>query len=165
MTLEDGANKAKRSLLRKIPYALHVITAKGEDGAFNGFTANWVTQAGFDPPMVALAIANDAYTLPLIQSGGYFVVNFIEQDSADFLRSVARPHRKAPDKLEDVELRESAHGVPVLADAVGYLEVTVKGGVEYGGDHQIVVGEVTDAAVFEDADIQTMQAAGMKYSG
>ncbi len=165
MTLEGDASKAKRLLLRKVPYGMYVITAKGEDGTFNGFTANWITQAGFDPPMVALAVANDAYTLPLIKSGKRFAINFIKNDSVSFLRGLARPYHKAPDKFDDIELAESANGTPILADSVGYLEVSVNGNVEYGGDHQIVVGEVTDAGVINEDEIQTMHAAGMKYSG
>lgn len=165
MALDDTASQAKRTVLRMIPYGLYVVTAKGDDGTTNGFTANWVTQAGFDPPMVALGIANDAYTLQLIRSGKRYAISVMEEGNRDLLRRLARPHFKAPDKLENLELSETESGTPVVADSLGYLELELRGELQYGSDHQLIVGEVVDAEVHREGQIQTMQAAGMKYSG
>lgn len=148
-----------------IPYGLYVVTARGADGSINGFTANWVTQAGFEPPMVALAIVNDSHTLELIRSSRRFAVTVMPEGSRDLLRRLGRPYFKAPEKIDGLELREAIHGTPVLAEGLGYVECEVRGELDYGADHRIVVGEVVDAGVFREGDIQTMQAAGMKYSG
>ena len=50
----------------------------------------------------------------------------------------------------------------------GMYVITSKGEngeIKYGADHQLVAGEIVDAAVFREGDAQMMQAAGMKYSG
>lgn len=165
MMMDDATTQAKRTVLRLFPYALHVVTARGADGAVGGFTANWVTQAGFEPPMLAVAIAADSYTLSLIRASGRFAVSAMPDGSRDLLRRLGRPHAKAPDKLEGVTLIMARHGTPALADALGYLECALRGELVYGADHQLLVGEIVDAAVLREGEAQSMAVAGMKYSG
>ena len=45
---------AKKTALRMIPYGLYVLTAAGKDGRKSAATVNWVTQASFAPPLVAV---------------------------------------------------------------------------------------------------------------
>lgn len=163
--MDEATVQAKRTMLRVIPYGLYVVTARGSDGASNGFTANWVTQAGFEPPMLSVAIVHESRTLELIRSSSQFAVTMMPEDSRDLVRRLGRPYFKAPDKLDGLSLHQAAHGTPVLADGLGYVECAVRGELEYGADHRIIVGEVIDAGVFLEGDIQTMRAAGMKYSG
>ena len=42
---------AKKVLLRKIPHGLFVCGVR-EGDEVNGFTASWVTQGSFEPPLV-----------------------------------------------------------------------------------------------------------------
>ena len=48
MNLED-----KKKVLRSFTYGLYVLTAKDWDEVAAG-TVNWVTQASFQPPLVAV---------------------------------------------------------------------------------------------------------------
>ena len=43
----------KKTTLRMIPYGLYVLTAAHSDGRISAGTVNWVTQASFEPPLVA----------------------------------------------------------------------------------------------------------------
>ena len=46
---------AKKTLLRKIPHGLFICgVTEGQE--VNGFTASWVTQASFEPPLVVMAV-------------------------------------------------------------------------------------------------------------
>ena len=65
---------AKKSVLRLFTYGLYAVTCAHEDVA-NVFTANWLTQVSFDPPMVAVSVENDSASLPLILASGLFAVN------------------------------------------------------------------------------------------
>jgi flavin reductase (DIM6/NTAB) family NADH-FMN oxidoreductase RutF len=163
--MDDAATQAKRTLLRMVPYGLYVVTVRGPDGEINGFTANWLAQAGFEPPMLMLAVAADAHSLPIMRASERFAVNFIPDGSVDLLKRLGRPHFKAPDKLEGLSLRDAAHGTPVLCDSLGYVECAIRGELAYGADHQVVVGEVVDAQVLDEGELQTMRVAGFKYSG
>jgi flavin reductase (DIM6/NTAB) family NADH-FMN oxidoreductase RutF len=163
--MDEAATQAKRTLLRMVPYGLYVVTVRGVDGEVNGFTANWLAQAGFEPPMLALAVAADAHSLPMMRASERFAVNFIPDGGVDLLRRLGRPHFKAPDKLEGLPLREAAYGTPVLKESLGYVECAIRGELVYGADHQIVVGEIVDAQILADGELQTMRVAGFKYSG
>ena len=44
---------AKKVLLRKIPHGLFVCGVRDGDEV-NGFTASWVTQGSFEPPLVVM---------------------------------------------------------------------------------------------------------------
>ena len=47
--------EAKKILLRKIPHGLFICGVRDEDkNEVNGFTASWVTQGSFTPPLVCL---------------------------------------------------------------------------------------------------------------
>ncbi len=48
---------AKKAILRHFPYGLYVVTV-AHDGDQHGMTANWLTQASFEPPMIVVAIEN-----------------------------------------------------------------------------------------------------------
>ena len=51
----------KKSVLRMIPYGMYVLTAKGKDDAVAAATVNWVTQASFAPPLVAVGVKTDSH--------------------------------------------------------------------------------------------------------
>jgi len=49
--------EAKKILLRKIPHGLFICGVRDEDkNEVNGFTASWVTQGSFTPPLVVMAV-------------------------------------------------------------------------------------------------------------
>src|SRR5207247_2291581 len=65
---------AKKSILRHFPYGLYAVTV-AHDGEDHGMTANWLTQAAFEPPMVvvgeivAAGIEHDGEPLTLQEAG------------------------------------------------------------------------------------------------
>ncbi|MGA1269457.1 MAG: flavin reductase, partial [Gemmobacter sp.] len=57
---------AKKRLVRKIPHGLFICgVAEGEE--VNGFTASWVTQGSFEPPLVVMAVRADSTSNGIIQ--------------------------------------------------------------------------------------------------
>jgi flavin reductase (DIM6/NTAB) family NADH-FMN oxidoreductase RutF len=42
----------KKSVLRMIPYGIHVLTANDGKGNISAATVNWVTQTAFEPLLV-----------------------------------------------------------------------------------------------------------------
>ncbi|MBA3644487.1 MAG: flavin reductase family protein, partial [Chloroflexia bacterium] len=64
----------------------------------------------------------------------------------------------------DLATRTSANGVPVLADALGYIVCRVADHID-AGDSVLFVAEVVEAAVFADASPLTMREAGFRHAG
>ena len=57
---------AKKTLLRKIPHGLFICgVAEGDE--VNGFTASWVTQGSFEPPLVVMGVRADSTSNGMIQ--------------------------------------------------------------------------------------------------
>ena len=64
----------KKTALRMIPYGIYVLTCEGEDGTVSAATVNWVTQASFKPPLVAVALKADSLAHSLTKDRGFFAV-------------------------------------------------------------------------------------------
>src|SRR5262245_13818746 len=73
---------AKKKLLRLIPHALYVLTCR-TDGKLAASTVSWVTQASFQPPLVALGLKKDSFTFEVVKQAGSFALNFLGHDQKD----------------------------------------------------------------------------------
>src|SRR5262245_20779114 len=68
--------QAKSDLLNKLTYGLYVATAASGDER-GAMLITWVTQASFDPPMVAVAVQTGAHTTAVMKQSGAFALNFM----------------------------------------------------------------------------------------
>lgn len=156
---------AKQTILRRFPYGLYVVTV-AHDGADHAMTANWVMQAAFEPPMVAVSLENTSRTIGLIRDARHFTVNVLSAGQREVAGKLGRSSLKAPDKLKGVKTRPAPHSKsPILVDALGWVECRTVASLP-AGDHTLVLGEVLEAGVeHADAAALTLQEAGFKYSG
>ena len=156
---------AKKIVLRQVTYGLYAVTAAhGEERGV--FTANWLTQVSFEPPLVALSVERDSSTLPLIEASGLFAICPLGDSQRDLAGALGRPKARAGDKYAayDLSVQLSAHGIPVLTDALGYVVCRVQDRVE-AGDSVVFIAEVVEAAVFADDAPLTMRDAGFRHAG
>jgi len=154
---------AKKAVLRLFTYGLYAVTC-AHDGDANVFTANWVTQTSFDPPMLALSIENDSASLPLILASGLFAVQPFAAGQRELAGLLGKPRAHVGDKLAGRADTTSPHGLPILDDLLGYVECRVTGRLATG-DSTLVAGEVIGAAPRRDGDPLTMREAGFRHSG
>src|SRR5256885_11394070 len=116
---------AKKAILRHFPYGLYVVTVthNGED---HGMTANWLTQAAFEPPMVAVAIENTSKTIGMIRDSHHFAINLLLKGQRDLAAKLGRSSDHAPQKLKGIKTKPApASSVPVLVDGLGWVECRV----------------------------------------
>jgi len=156
---------AKESVLRQFPYGLYVVTV-ASDGMEHGMTANWVTQAAFEPPMVVVAVENSSKTIDMIRDARHFAVNVLQEGQRELAAKLGRTSEQAPQKLKGIKTKPGpASGAPVLVDALGWVECRVVATLP-AGDHTLVLGEVEGAGVeHQDTRALTLQETGFKYSG
>ena len=156
---------AKKTVLRQFPYGLYAVTV-AHGGEEHAMTANWITQAAFEPPMVAVAIENTSKTIEMIRDSHHFAVNLLQQGQRELAGKLGRTSDQAPQKLKGIKTKPApTSGVPVLAESVGWLECRVVATLP-AGDHTLVLGEVVEAGVEHgDAQALTLQSAGFNYSG
>ncbi|HEY6091486.1 MAG TPA: flavin reductase family protein [Gemmatimonadales bacterium] len=155
---------AKKTVLRHFPYGLYVLTVAtgGED---HGMTANWLTQAAFEPPMLVVAVENTSKTIGMIRNAHHFAVNLLLSNQRDLAGKLGRGAEQAPQKLKGIKTKPAPlSGAPVLVDALGWVECRVVATLP-AGDHTLVLGEILNAGVEHEGEPLTLKDAGFKYSG
>jgi flavin reductase (DIM6/NTAB) family NADH-FMN oxidoreductase RutF len=154
---------AKKTVLRLFAYGLYAVgVAHGEDR--NIFTANWLTQVSFDPPMLALSVENDSHSIGLIADSGVFAVSVLGDDQRDLAGALGKRWSLRPDKVNEVPTRLGVTGCPILAESLGALECRVVGSMP-AGDSTVLVAEVLAAEMIRDGTPLTMAAAGFRHAG
>ena len=156
---------AKQTVLRHFTYGLYALTVK-RDGDEHGITANWVSQASFAPPMVAVAVESTSKMIEMIRDAHHFAVSVFHEGQRDLADKLGRGASGASPKLKGIKTKPGPiSGAPVLADALGWVECRVVATLP-SGDHTLVLGEVVEAGIeHEGAQPLTLQASGLKYSG
>jgi flavin reductase (DIM6/NTAB) family NADH-FMN oxidoreductase RutF len=143
-------------LFRRIASGVHVIgVAAG--GRRNGFTAAWVMQLSFQPPLLGLSINPEHASYALLIDGGTFTVNVLERGQLDLARQFGVQSARNVDKLAGIRWHAAASGAPVLDDCLAYYDCRVVAR-HSAGDHELVIGRVVDGAV------RRPDAAAMLYA-
>jgi flavin reductase (DIM6/NTAB) family NADH-FMN oxidoreductase RutF len=156
--------QAKKTILRKMPHGVYIIGVR--NGAeVNAFTGTWLTQVSFAPPLVALGVKKDSHSFAMIQQGRVFSVNFLTKAQKSVAEHFVKPAAAAGEKLKDVPHRLGATGTPILTEALGFVECEVREIANAGGDHAVVIGEVIEAGVHQDAPALTLLDTGWHYGG
>ena len=136
---------AKKTALRMIPYGLYILTTKGADG-LSAATVNWVTQASFGPPLVAIGVKADSHGRKHLASGAAFGLCMLGKNQKDLAYTFFKPTVVEDGKLSGQPYHEGSTGAPILDNAIASIECKVVSVVE-AGDHHVVVAEVVDANV------------------
>lgn len=152
----------ERDALRQISYGLYVLTTSHKTD-LNAITCNWVTQISFKPLLILVAVENDSYSHQLLQESGVFALNLLDKDQSHLARRMAVPHRHNPHKLAAVSYHLGQTGVPLLDDALAWLECMVRQTLKVDGDHTLFVGEVVDGGVIRRAEPLTLLTSGLRY--
>lgn len=69
-------------MLRKIPHGIYVCGVKDGDEV-NGFTASWVMQASFKPPLVVNCVRQDSKSHAMIKASAVFSLSILEAGQKD----------------------------------------------------------------------------------
>lgn len=157
-----------KNALRMMPYGFYAVSTVAGDDA-NVMVLNWASQVSFEPRLVALGLAKNAYSHGLVQQGKVFAVNLLNKADADLIKPFTKGRAKNPDKMKNVPYTPGPEtGCPILEGAAAYFECRVVNILDVGGDHDIVVGEVIGAGVNnpgEAGDTLSLPDLGWSYAG
>lgn len=127
-------------LFKKITHGVYVIGVS-DGNEQNAFTAAWVMQVSFTPPMLAFSINPDNYSYQLLQAGKVCTVNVLGQDHLAIAAHFGSPGVR--EKMTTYAWQAGKTSAPVLADSLVYFDCQLSH-VSDAGDHKIVVCEVID---------------------
>ena len=154
---------AKKSALRMIPYGLFVA-GTAADGKVDAFAVTWLTQASFDPPLVALAIRVGTLPYEMVSQGRVFSVTVLTSGQKELAARFFRHIEPHDGKFGDAPYVLTTDGCPVLADGLAWWQCRVVD-VLAKGDHHLFLGEVVDAGVLRDGQPLSLRETGFSYGG
>ncbi len=148
MTVDLKAAEFTFQGLRPIPVA--VTTVHG--GRANGLMSLSGGPAGIVPeaPRVTVSITKYNFSHDLILQGGVFAMHVLSNDpdllptSLDILMALGGSSGRDGDKLDGLEIKHGATGVPILLGALSYVEARVTGSLD-NDENTIFVGDVIAA--------------------
>lgn len=127
-----------REVLSCYPTGVCVVTASDADGRNYGMVVGSFTSISLDPPLVGFFPDKRSTSWSKIASTGHFCVNILSKEQCD---QSARFAARGDDKFAGLEHGKSPAGMPLLNDALAWIECSISSIVEVG-DHFLVVGAV-----------------------
>ncbi len=160
-------DKLRRRVMWTMPTGLYVIGSRAGERR-NAMTLNWATQVSSDPKLLAIGVEKEAFTHELISEGRVFSVNIVDREDRAIVRKFTKPVEvdTGASTLNGFPFHDGVTGVPILDQAVAYVECRVQQTLELG-DHTLFVGEVVDAGFqkAEDVAVLRMEDTRMNYGG
>lgn len=114
-----------------------VVTAVGDEPL--GFTCQTFASLSLHPPLVSFSVARTSRSWPRIREVGVFAVNVLAHDHQHISSQFAQ---SGVDKYRGVSWESAPLGSPVLEGVPAWVECVLWRELD-GGDHTIVLGEVT----------------------
>ncbi|MDQ3569816.1 MAG: flavin reductase family protein [Actinomycetota bacterium] len=160
-------DKLRRRVLWTMPYGLYVVGSRAGD-RYNLMTLNWATQLSFEPKLVGIGVERQSLTHALMDEGGAFSLCLVDREDRAIVRKFTKPVEvDTGAKLANgFAYHEGRTGVPILDQAVAYVECEVRQGLDLG-DHTFFIGEVVDAGFqkSEETPVLRMEDTRMNYGG
>lgn len=151
-------------MLRKIPHGLYICGVRAGD-ELNGFTASWVMQSSFKPPMVVNCVRQDSGSHAAIEQSGVFAISFLDSGQQELAAQFFKPQRVVGDKFADIDFTLGAEtGCPIITDSLGYIECKVVSSLKQG-DHTVFLGEVIGAGIHREGEPLLLESTGWQYGG
>lgn len=136
--------KDQKTMLRdafgRFASGITVVTLLDDQSRPTGITVNSFSSLSLDPALLLFSIGKEQISRKWFEASDTFVVNVLCDAQEATAWQFARP---VPDKFNGIEWYRGSTGLPVLTGCIASFEC-FKWQMYDGGDHMIVVGQVTD---------------------
>lgn len=143
-------HSAFRAALGRFGSGVTVVSTV-HDGVDHLMTASAFSSVSLDPPMVLVCSHRTSRFHEAVMASGTWGVSILTEGAMKTSAWFAHRGRPLDEQLVGIAHHRGRSGVALLDEALGWLEVRTHA-VHDGGDHSIIVGEVTGADVLEGAD-------------
>jgi len=126
--------------LGRVPSGIFILTV-AHDGQETGMLVSWVVQAGFEPPMVSVAVKSERYVCQWLTNKASFVLNIVPSEGKALLGHFGRGFEPGEPAFEGLEIIRTANDLPVLTTALGHLECEPGEFID-SGDHRIFLCKI-----------------------
>jgi flavin reductase len=141
---------AFRGALSRFASGVTVVSTV-QDGVDHAMTASAFTSVSLDPPLVLVCSHKTSRFHDAVLETGTWAVSILAEEGIAASAWFAHRGRPLDDQLQGIEFHRSESGLALLDDSLAWLECSTVA-VHDGGDHAILVGAVTGAAVRDEVD-------------
>lgn len=132
-----------RNAMARFASGVTIVTTRNNDGAFVGFTASAFSSLSLNPPLLLVCLQKDAECYSAFMESPEFALSILAHGQDDIARRFAT---KAIDKWDGTPtVIGPSSGLPLIEGASAHTECVIRDRTD-GGDHTILVGEVTRAS-------------------
>ncbi len=127
-----------------LPAKVVLAITQKPDGGYNLITLEWFMRTSIAPPMFAISIGHNRFSLECLESNRYFNLVFPAVDQKPLLTFCGSNSGRDLDKFSETGaeyFQGKLHKLPILRDAVANFECEIVSQVR-SGDHTIYVGQV-----------------------
>lgn len=136
-----------RDALARFATGVAVITCRTDQGPL-GITANSFASVSLEPPLVLWSPARASRRFDAFAEAEYFAIHVLGEDQMGLCRHFSSDGRV----FDGIAWQANEAKVPLIDDVLARFECR-RHAVHEGGDHVIVVGEVTNAAFRDGAPL------------
>lgn len=136
--------------LGRMPTGLYIVSTL--DGATPlGFLGSFVMQASIEVPQVLVAVGRDREHLHAMRASGRFALSILDAGSQKSMGAFFKKYEGSETPFDHVATSLSPAGLPVLSEALAWLECELSGEFD-AGDHVVVFGKVVAGEQLHEGD-------------
>jgi flavin reductase (DIM6/NTAB) family NADH-FMN oxidoreductase RutF len=133
--------------LGRIPSGVFILSASAADGSPHAMMASWVQQAGFEPPLVSIAIAKGRPIAQVIKETKHLALAIIPESDTTLMKRYARGIKAGEDPFAGVETIKLSNGIVTPKGALAYLAGKWTATCDFNGDHELLIAEIVDGSL------------------
>lgn len=157
MSSDKNEQRALRNVFGYFPTGVTIITTLDAKKNPVGITVSSFSSVSLDPPLILWCLARDSNMLTEFETCAHFAVNILAADQTDLSQRFAMP---SDDRFKGITLEQGEGDVPLLSGCAARLQCR-NTAQHNGGDHIIIVGEVTD---FDQTEKPSLAFSRGKYT-
>ena len=135
-------------VLGRVASGIYILTIRHQEQE-TGMLASWVLQAGFEPPMITVAVKQGRYVADWLDQKTPFAINIVGEEQKSLLGHFGRGFEPDQNAFEDLEIQRIGDNLPILSQSVGYLLCTPQSHID-SGDHRIFLAKVEEGKLLDD---------------
>lgn len=134
-------------LFKQLTHGVYVVAVSDGENS-SAFTAAWIMQVSFRPPLLAIAINPSNYSYNLLKKSGVCTVNVLSQNQLAIAKHFGKSQK---DKMAGFVWQQGKTLAPFLVNSLAYFDCEVSHYVE-AGDHNIAICKVLDGKILQQSD-------------
>ena len=148
--------------LALIPSGVFILSAE-HNSQRAAILASFIQQASFEPPLIVSAIGRGRPIAKMIQEAELFAVSVMSKDSKESLARFWKGIPEGTDPFENLPTSVYETGIPILKDALGFVECRLKQTLDTG-DHLLCIGEIINGGrIMEGDPFVRLRKTGFDY--